>query len=424
MLANGAMFGYIHAMQTKTSFPKDKIKVLLLEGIHRDGRERLEEEGFSVIAHHGAMEEKELRAALDGVHVLGIRSKTHIAKAAFADARRLLAVGAFCIGTNQIDLKAALAAGVPVFNAPFSNTRSVAELVISDIIALFRRIGEKSMLMHSGKWDKSAHASVEVRGKTLGIVGYGHIGSQVSILAEALGMHVVFHDIRTVLPLGNARPLGSLAELLATADVVTLHVPEDEGTRNLISRERVGQLKRGAYLINASRGTVVEIEALAEALASGAVAGAAVDVFPQEPRGAEQRFESPLVGLRNVILTPHVGGSTMEAQRSIGEEVARKLVAFCGQGTTEGAVNVPAVSLPPKERTRRILHLHRNVPGMLRQINKAIADGNINVLGQYLATDPELGYVILDIERGAGLSRQLLEDLAAIEGTIRTRVVY
>jgi len=400
-------------------------KILLLESVHPAAVTALEQSGFPQVERiEGAMERSTLIEKIRDVQMIGIRSRTKLTPEVLAEARRLMAIGCFCIGTNQVALDLAAERGIPVFNAPHSSTRSVAELVIGLTVMLMRKTFTKSMAAHRNEWKKTAAGAFEVRGKTLGVVGYGHIGSQVSILAEAMGMQVVFYDIQSKLPLGNAQAKGSLQEVLGQADVVTLHVPEDETTRLMINEQTIRAIKRGAYLINASRGTVVEIEPLAAALRSGQIAGAAVDVFPTEPKGPGQRFESPLIGLDDVILTPHVGGSTMEAQRNIGLEVAGRLVAFAGRGSTEGAVNFPRVNLPSKERTRRILHIHHNIPGVLGRINEAIASNEINVLGQYLATDAKIGYVVLDIEKGAGFSQPLLEVIERVEGTIRVRVVY
>ena len=341
-----------------------------------------------------------------------------------AQARRLIAVGCFCIGTNQVDLDAAELAGIPVFNAPYSNTRSVAELVIAQAILLMRGIPQKNAECHRGGWSKSAAGSHEVRGKTLGIIGYGHIGTQVGVLAEALGMHVLFHDIETKLSLGNARPAIGLDDLLAQSDVVTLHVPETPATQGMFGAAQIAGMKRGAHLINASRGTVVDIDALADALKSGQVGGAAVDVFPVEPKGNAESFESPLRGLDNVILTPHVGGSTLEAQDNIGIEVAAKLVRYSDNGSTLSAVNFPEVTLPGHDGSRRILHIHRNVPGVLSQINDIFRDRGINIDGQFLRTDPKVGYVVIDVTADEEQTTSLREAMAAIDGTLRVRVLY
>ncbi len=404
------------------SFPKSRIRVLLLENIHASGVRAFEAETFRVEALAGALDPAALAERIAGVHVLGIRSKTRVTRDVLEAGTRLLSVGAFCIGTNQIDLDAAADAGVPVFNAPFSNTRSVAELVVSHCIALVRGVPEKSRAAHEGRWLKSAESSHEVRGKTLGIVGYGHIGSQVSVLAEALGMRVVYHDIVDRLALGNAAPLPTLDALLEAADVVTLHVPGTPATRGMIDAEALSRMRDGAYLINCARGDVVDVEALAESLRSGRLGGAAVDVFPREPRGAEERFESPLQGLPNVVLTPHIGGSTIEAQEAIGREVSQKLIKFVNNGSTTSAVNVPEVELPIHAGMHRILHFHRNVPGVLQRVNALFGEHGVNVLGQYLMTDARLGYLVMDVS--AEVDRGMLDALNRIPSTVRSRILY
>jgi D-3-phosphoglycerate dehydrogenase / 2-oxoglutarate reductase len=405
------------------SFPRNKIRVLLLEGIHDSAVEYLTEHGYTNITRvEKALEGRELAAELSKAHMVGIRSTTHLTAEALEPADRLIAIGAFCIGTNQIDLTAAARRGVPVFNAPHSNTRSVAEMVLAEMIMLVRRLGDRNTKAHQGVWEKSARDSFELRGKTLGIVGYGHIGSQLSILAEALGMRVLYHDVARKLPMGNAQQLPTLDVLLPQVDVLTLHVPEDPTTKHLIDERRLGQMRRGSYLINASRGTVVDIGALVGALKEGRLAGAAVDVFPREPGSNKETFESPLRGLPNVILTPHIGGSTLEAQRNIGIEVATKLQMFSDQGSTVGAVNFPGLSLPPDARAHRFLHVHHNRPGVLAAINRALADSGANILGQHLQTTAEVGYVIVDVDRehGSGLKDQL----QAVPETIRVRILY
>lgn len=408
------------------SLPKDKIRIVLLEGIH--------EYAVEVLSHHGYRNVELLPGALAGqalidkirdAHMVGIRSTTQLGAEALASARLLMAVGCFCIGTNQVDLATAARLGIPVFNAPHSNTRSVAELVIGHTIMLMRGIFPKSVAAHRGQWIKSAQGSNEVRGKTLGIIGYGHIGSQVSVLAESMGMTVIFYDIQTKLPLGNATACNSLDELLEKSHVVTLHVPADGSTKNMIDAERLANMQKGSFLINASRGSVVDIPALASALASGHLAGAAVDVFPVEPKSNGLPFESPLCGMEQVILTPHIGGSTLEAQRNIGKEVAEKLAFFSDRGNTDGSVNFPLVNLPPHAGAHRILHIHGNTPGILRQINDVIAEMNINVLGQFLATSGDLGYVVLDIGQVTeDQGKDLRERLEHIPSTIRTRLLY
>lgn len=409
----------------KTSYPKQDIRVLLLEGVSQTAVETFRAAGYTQIEfHEKSLPEDELKRRIAEAHIVGIRSRTHLTGDVLAHARRLIAVGCFCIGTNQVDLDAAELTGIPVFNAPYSNTRSVAELVIAQAIMLMRGIPQKNAECHRGGWSKSAAGSHEVRGKTLGIIGYGHIGTQVGVLAEALGMHVLFHDIETKLSLGNARPAIGLADLLAQSDVVTLHVPETPATQGMFGAAQIAGMKRGAHLINASRGTVVDIDALADALKSGQVGGAAVDVFPVEPKGNAESFESPLRGLDNVILTPHVGGSTLEAQDNIGIEVAAKLVRYSDNGSTLSAVNFPEVTLPGHDGSRRILHIHRNVPGVLSQINDIFRDRGINIDGQFLRTDPKVGYVVIDVTADEEQTTSLREAMAAIDGTLRVRVLY
>jgi D-3-phosphoglycerate dehydrogenase len=422
----------------KTSFPKDKIKVVLVENIHAEGAAMLRNEGFTVETLPGAPDQAKLLKLVADAHVLGIRSKTDVTQKVLDAAPRLLAVGAFCIGTNQIDTAAARARGVPVFNSPFSNTRSVAELTIAEIISLYRRMTEKTAQMHVGVWDKSAAGAHEVRGRTLGIVGYGHIGSQVSVLAEALGMRVLFYDIIPKMAIGNARAVKSLAELLKDSDVVTLHVPATQSTRNLIDAAQLKKMTVGSYLINNSRGSVVDVAALADALKAGHIAGAAVDVFPDEPAHKDQPFHSPLRGLANVILTPHVGGSTEEAQATIADDVCTKLLKFVNIGSTTGAVNVPEVELPEQpglqreddgprggaapRRPHRILHFHRNVPGVLSNMHRAIAEIGANISAEYLRTSEEIGYVVLDVDPTDG--EQVLDRLKQIPETIRVRMLW
>lgn len=405
------------------SFPKEKIKILLLEGIHDSAREYFHGHGYTQVQQvPKALSGDELRRALEGVHMVGIRSRTQLTAEVIESAARLMAIGCFCIGTNQVDLASAARRGIPVFNAPHSNTRSVAEMVIAEMIMLLRQLGDRNTATHQGRWLKSAEGSFELRGKTIGIVGYGHIGSQVSILAEAMGMRVLYHDILPRLPMGNARQLGSLSELLGAVDVVTLHVPEDASTVNLIEAARLAEMRPGSYLINASRGTVVDVDALAEALRAGRLAGAAIDVFPREPAHANDPFVSPLQNLPNVVLTPHIGGSTLEAQNNIGREVAAKLTMYSDQGATVGAVNFPQLSLAPAQRAHRLLHIHHNQPGVLASINRALAAGEVNILGQYLQTTAELGYVVTDIDRE--YPDALLTQLEAVPGTIRFRILY
>ncbi|MFT3762661.1 MAG: phosphoglycerate dehydrogenase [Pseudoxanthomonas sp.] len=412
-------------MSKKTSFPKQDIRVLLLEGVSRTAVETFEAAGYTQIEfHEKALPEDELKRRIAEAHIVGIRSRTQLTADVLAQARRTIAVGCFCIGTNQVDLETAELAGIPVFNAPYSNTRSVAELVIAEAIMLLRGIPQKNAQCHRGGWSKSAAGSHEARGKTLGIVGYGHIGTQVGVLAESIGMNVVFHDIETKLSLGNARPAADLRELLERSDVVTLHVPETPATKNLFGAAEIAAMKPGAHLINASRGTVVDIDALAAALRSGRVGGAAVDVFPVEPKGNADEFASPLRGIDNAILTPHVGGSTLEAQDNIGIEVAAKLVRYSDNGSTLSAVNFPEVTLPGHDGSRRILHIHRNVPGVLSRINDVFRERGVNIDGQYLRTDPKVGYVVIDVTASEEQTGALRDSLAAIDGTLRTRVLY
>ena len=409
----------------KTSYPKQDIRVLLLEGVSATAVETFRAAGYSQLEiHDKSLPEDELKARIAEAHIVGIRSRTQLNAEVLAGAKRLIAVGCFCIGTNQVDLDAAELAGIPVFNAPYSNTRSVAELVVAQAVMLMRGIPQKNAQCHRGGWSKSAEGSHEVRGKTIGIVGYGHIGTQVGVLAEALGMNVIFHDIETKLSLGNARAAAGLGDLLARSDVVTLHVPETAATRNMFAAAQLAAMKPGAHLINASRGTVVDIDALAAALESGRVGGAAVDVFPVEPKGNAESFESPLRGLDNVILTPHVGGSTLEAQDNIGIEVAAKLVRYSDNGSTLSAVNFPEVTLPGHDGSRRILHIHRNVPGVLSRINEIFGQRGINIDGQFLRTDPKVGYVVIDVSADDAQATELRAALAAIPGTLRTRVLY
>lgn len=412
-------------MSKKTSFPKEDIRVLLLEGVSQSAVDVFQAAGYSQIEFHTkSLPEDELKARIAEAHIIGIRSRTQLTEEVLSHARRLIAVGCFCIGTNQVDTEAAELAGIPVFNAPYSNTRSVAELVIAQSIMLMRGIPQKSAECHRGGWSKSATGSHEVRGKTLGIVGYGHIGTQVGVLAESLGMKVIFHDIETKLSLGNATPALSLEDLLERSDVVTLHVPETLATKDMFGAAQIAGMKQGAHLINASRGTVVDIDALAEALKSGHLGGAAVDVFPVEPKGNGDAFVSPLAGLDQVILTPHVGGSTLEAQDNIGIEVAAKLVRYSDNGSTLSAVNFPEVTLPGHEGSRRILHIHRNVPGVLSQINDVFRGQGINIDGQFLRTDPQVGYVVIDVTASEEQTGVLKDALAAIDGTLRVRTLY
>ncbi|MEI6669490.1 MAG: phosphoglycerate dehydrogenase [Acidobacteriota bacterium] len=411
------------AASAKTSFDKHRIRVVLLEGVHPRAAETFARHGYTQVAcHPQALAGEPLRAALADAHFVGIRSRTKLTAEVIAAAPRLAAVGAFCIGTSQIDLDAAMMRGIPVFNAPFSNTRSVAELVLAEVILLMRGTAAKNALAHRGVWDKSATEAREVRGKTLGIVGYGSIGSQLSVMAEALGMHVSFYDAVTKLPLGNARAVGSLEELLVTSDVVTFHVPETPATRGMMGRPQFARMRAGALIVNASRGSVVDIDAACEALDSARLAGAAFDVFPSEPEANDQEFVSPLRRFDNVILTPHIAGSTVEAQANIGIEVAEKLVRYSDNGTTLSAVNFPEVSLPSHPGHHRLLHIHHNVPGVLSRVNAVFSADGINISGQYLMTNARIGYVVSDV--AAESSALALRNLASIEGTIRTRVLF
>lgn len=407
----------------RLSLERNKLKVVLLEGIHPSAVEAFTADGYTQIeTHPKALEGQALIDAIADAHFVGLRSRTQLTAEVLEQAQKLVAVGAFCIGTNQIALDAAAKRGVPVFNAPFSNTRSVAELVLAEIIMLMRGIPQKNALLHRGGWMKSAANSFEVRGKTLGIIGYGHIGTQLGLLAETLGMRVVFYDIETKLPLGNARQLSTLDELLAEADVVSLHVPETPDTKNMMGAEQIARMKKGSFLINASRGTVVDIDVLAAALESKHILGAAIDVFPVEPKGNEGDFQSPLIRFENVLLTPHIGGSTGEAQESIGREVASKLIRYSNNGSTLSAVNFPEVSLPAHPGLCRILHIHRNVPGMLTRINERLSNAGINIASQYLQTNQHVGYVVVDVENEG--SAEALHEISDLEGTIRARVLY
>lgn len=406
----------------KTSYPKDKIRVLLLENIHAAAATRFQNESFHLETLPASLNEDELCRKIETVHLLGIRSKTRVTERVLLAARRLWAVGCYCIGTDQVDLAVARRRGVPVFNAPYSNTRSVAELVIGEIIMLLRRVFEKSQGLHQKKWDKNAEGCYEVRGKTLGIVGYGHIGSQVSILAEALGMEVIYYDIVDKLPIGNARAVHHLDELLQRADIVTLHVPEDTATFNLMGAPQFTLMKKGGYLLNASRGKVVNLAELHEFLTSGHLAGAAIDVFPSEPTGNDQPFESVLQGLPNVILTPHIGGSTLESQEDIARKTSDKLITYMNNGGTYGSVNFPEVQLPLLRNQHRILHIHQNVPGVIAEFNRVFSQHGINIEGQYLRTLEDIGYVVTDINHL--LNREIIKDLEKIAATIRVRALY
>lgn len=409
----------------KTSFPREDIKVLLLEGISQTAVRTLNAAGYINIDHRDtALSDAELKRAIADAHMIGIRSRTQLTSEVIDHARRLMAIGCFCIGTNQVHLDHAEAQGIPVFNAPYSNTRSVAELVMAETILLMRRIPQKVAACHRGGWAKTAKGSYEVRGKVLGIIGYGHIGTQISVIAEAMGMEVIYYDVEPKLALGNARHAESLQELLANADVVTLHVPETPSTKLMIGERELAQMRRGSMLINASRGTVVDIDALAEALKAEHLSGAAIDVFPVEPSSTQGRFESPLVGMENVILTPHIGGSTFEAQENIGVEVSSKLIRYSDNGSTLTAVNFPEVSLPEHANSRRLLHIHKNVPGVLSHINEQLSQAGVNVNAQYLQTRGELGYVVIDAAASDESPEALRDRLAAVDGTLRTRLLY
>ncbi|WP_044470392.1 phosphoglycerate dehydrogenase [Mannheimia massilioguelmaensis] len=404
------------------SFDKDQIKFLLLEGVHQNAINVLQSAGYTNIEYYKkALCPEELKKAIKDAHFIGIRSRTNLTEDVLEHAEKLIAIGCFCIGTNQVALEAAKEKGIPVFNAPFSNTRSVAELVLGEILLLMRNIPRANAQVHRGEWNKSAAGSHEVRGKKLGIIGYGHIGSQLSIIAESLGLNVFFYDIENKLPLGNAQQVSSLEKLLGFCDIISLHVPELPSTKNLMNAKRIAQLKPGSILINAARGSVVDIEALAKALDEGKVQGAAIDVFPVEPASEDEVFESPLCKFDNVILTPHIGGSTAEAQENIGTEVANKFVKYADNGSTLSAVNFPEVSLPEHSSAKRILHIHQNRPGILNQINKVFVDQNINIAAQFLQTDSKIGYVVVDIETDDSV--ELLQKLKDIDGTIRARVL-
>lgn len=413
---------YVNKMNKKFSYPKSRINILLLENVHPLAVELMRQEGYNVEVVASAMSEEELCEKIKTVSVIGIRSKTHITRKVLENANRLIAIGAFCIGTNQIDLEAAQEKGVVVFNAPFSNTRSVVELAIAEIILLMRNIHDKSHKMHQGIWDKSASGSFEIRGKKLGIVGYGNIGAQLSVLAENMGLQVFYYDIIERLALGNAIKLDSLDLLLSTCDIISLHVDGRKENENIINKEKIALMKKGAILINLSRGHVVEISALRDALDSGQIAGSAVDVFPSEPKNNSEPFESELIGLPNTILTPHIGGSTLEAQENIARFVPAKIIEYINTGNTYNSVNFPNIQLPFLHDAHRLIHIHFNEPGILAKINQILADFHINIVGQYLKTNEKIGYVITDID--IAYSPDLIEALKAIEGTIRFRMLY
>ncbi len=405
------------------SLDKSKIRVLLLEGVHQNAIDVFNRHGYENIETlRTALDEDALIKKIKSVHLLGIRSRTEVTEKVLQAADKLIAIGCFCIGTNQVNLRAALAKGIPVFNAPYSNTRSVAELVLAETILLLRGIPEKNALVHRGGWSKSAEGSFEARGKTLGIVGYGNIGSQLSVLAESLGMHVVYHDVITKLPLGNAHQLGTLDDLLAQADVVTLHVPEVPSTENMMGAKQFAKMKPGSIFINAARGSCVDIDALVAALESKHLGGASIDVFPKEPKTNDEEFISPLRAFDNVILTPHIGGSTLEAQANIGLEVAEKFVRYSDTGATLSAVNFPEVSLPSHVGKHRLLHIHKNIPGVLSAINTVFAENGINISAQSLNTNEAVGYLVMEVD--VAWSTMALQKLQLIEGTISTRVLY
>ncbi len=409
--------------ETQTSYPRSKIKILLLENISESAIAELQQSGYAEIKQiKGALSETDLIKEIRGVHILGIRSKTRVTKSVLERADKLLAIGAFCIGINQVDLKSATEKGIAVFNAPYSNTRSVAELVIGLCVMLIRKIADKNAAAHKGVWLKEAKGSFELRGKTLGIVGYGNIGSQVSVMAESLGMNVVYYDVLTKLPHGNAKQIRDLNELLKQSDIVTLHVPSDATTRNMINEKTLAAMRKGSIFLNYSRGDVVDLNALEKFVKSGAISGAAIDVFPEEPEKNGDKFVTILQNLPNVILTPHIGGSTEEAQANIGLDVTSKLINYLELGTSSGSHTVPPVNLPPQAGTHRILHIHENIPGVLSEINSRLSERGINIVGQYLKTNEEIGYVILDIDKG--LSKNAFEIMKQVKGTIKTRMVY
>ncbi|HEU5051632.1 MAG TPA: phosphoglycerate dehydrogenase [Hanamia sp.] len=406
-----------------TSYPKEKINILFLENISKTAADRFMDAGYTSVKRlPGAMSESELIKEIKNVHLLGIRSKTKITPEVLKNATKLQAIGCFCIGTNQVDMKEATNKGVAVFNAPYSNTRSVAELVIASSIMLIRKIPDKNRSAHEGVWLKDSSGSHELRGKTLGIVGYGNIGSQVSVLAEALGMKVIFYDTETKMPLGNAESKKTLKDLLREADIVTLHVPDLPSTRNMINKNNIKYFKKKSILINYARGGVVDLDELKKALEKGDLSGAAIDVFPKEPAKTGEPFSSPLQGLSNVILTPHIGGSTEEAQQNIGEDVSNKLFNFLERGITTGSHSVPPLNLPPNENTHRILHIHKNVPGVLSEINTQLSSHHINILAQYLKTNDDIGYVVLDVNKN--LSKKALDLLKNVKDTIKVRLLY
>ena len=406
-----------------TSYPKDRIKVLFLENISDKAVQYFKQQGYADVKKvSGALSEDELIKVIKDVHILGIRSKTFISKKVLDSAKKLQAIGCFCIGVNQVDLKACKQKGIAVYNAPYSNTRSVAELVIGASILLIRRILDKNKAAHNGIWNKDAKGSFELRGKTMGIIGYGNIGTQLSVMAEAMGMRVQFFDIETKLPLGNAQAKKSIKEIVSTSDIISLHVPETNQTKNLINKAVLKQFKSGSILVNYARGEVVDLDALAEAIKEKHIAGAAIDVFPVEPEKNGDTFSTPLQGLSNVLLTPHIGGSTEEAQENIGEDVSIKLYQYLERGVSNGSHTIPSLSLPPVDGAHRILHIHKNVPGVLGAINTLLSKNKINIVGQYLKTNDEIGYVVLDVD--SKLSKQAMTLLKEVKETIRVRMLY
>ena len=406
-----------------TSYPKDRIKVLFLENISDKAVQYFKQQGYADVKKvAGALSEEELIKVIKDVHILGIRSKTFISKKVLDSAKKLQAIGCFCIGVNQVDLKACKQKGIAVYNAPYSNTRSVAELVIGASILLIRKILDKNKAAHNGIWNKDAKGSFELRGKTMGIIGYGNIGTQLSVMAEAMGMRVQFYDIETKLPLGNAQAKKSIKEIVSSSDIISLHVPETNQTKNLINKAVLKQFKSGSILVNYARGEVVDLEALAEAIKEKHIAGAAIDVFPVEPEKNGDAFSTPLQGLSNVLLTPHIGGSTEEAQENIGEDVSIKLYQYLERGVSNGSHTIPSLSLPPVDGAHRILHIHKNVPGVLGAINTLLSKNKINIVGQYLKTNDEIGYVVLDVD--SKLSKQAMTLLKEVKETIRVRMLY
>lgn len=406
-----------------TSFPKDRIKVLFLENISDKAVQYFKQQGYADVKKvSGALSEEELIKVIKDVHILGIRSKTYVSKKVLDSAKKLQAIGCFCIGVNQVDLKACKQKGIAVFNAPYSNTRSVAELVIGASILLIRRILDKNKAAHNGVWNKDAKGSFELRGKTMGIIGYGNIGTQLSVMAEAMGMRVQFFDIETKLPLGNVQTKKSIKEIVSSSDIISLHVPETNQTKNLINKAVIKQFKAGSILVNYARGEVVDLDALAEAIKEKHIAGAAIDVFPVEPEKNGDAFSTPLQGLSNVLLTPHIGGSTEEAQENIGEDVSIKLYQYLERGVSNGSHTIPSLSLPPVDGAHRILHIHKNVPGVLGAINTLLSKNKINIVGQYLKTNDEIGYVVLDVD--SKLSKQAMTLLKEVKATVRVRMLY